>query len=480
MSVLAVDVGTSGVRAAVVRPDSSVVNVHQRHVLPSSPMQGFVEFDAAAIAKAVLEVSNAAMEGNEDVEAVGISTQRASTVVWHRATGEPVAPGLGWQDLRTVGFCLALQAQGIRLAPNQSATKLAVLLDIADPDRSRDLCAGTVDSWVTWTLTKGGAHVSDRTNLAVTGLLDGNADEWDETVLDVLRIPHDVLPRPVDSIGVVGEAIALPGAPPIAGIAGDQQASLVGQGCVRPGLAKATFGTGAMLDLCVGPDRPAFPRRGPGGTFPIVAWSRSQSLTWGIEAIMMSAGSCVEWLRDDLGILSTVAESDDIAASCPDSGGVFFVPALLGLGTPIWDYGARGTLLGLTRGSGRPEVVRAVLEGVAHRGADLLEAAETDSGLSIDALRVDGGMSANRTFVQSLANCIGRPVETSAVTEATTLGAAYLAGVGVGTWASLEEATAELQPRAVVEPNRRVDRARWLEVRARALRTVPELSDLDF
>jgi glycerol kinase len=195
---------------------------------------------------------------------------------------------------------------------------------------------------------------------------------------------------------------------------------------------------------------------------------------------MMSAGSCVEWLRDDLGILSTVAESDDIAASCPDSGGVFFVPALLGLGTPIWDYGARGTLLGLTRGSGRPEVVRAVLEGVAHRGADLLEAAETDSGLSIDALRVDGGMSANRTFVQSLANCIGRPVETSAVTEATTLGAAYLAGVGVGTWASLEEATAELQPRAVVEPNRRVDRARWLEVRARALRTVPELSDLDF
>jgi len=477
---LAVDVGTSGVRAAVVRPDSSVVNVHQRHVLPSSPMQGFVEFDAAEIARAVLEVSNAAMEESGEVEAVGISTQRASTVVWDRVTGDPVAPGLGWQDLRTVGFCLALQAKGIRLAPNQSATKLAVLLDIADPDRSRDLCAGTVDSWVAWTLTQGGVHVSDRTNLAVTGLLDGNAAEWDETVLDVLRIPHGVLPRPVDSIGVVGEAIALPGAPPIAGIAGDQQASLVGQGCVRPGLAKATFGTGAMLDLCVGPERPAFPRRGPGGTFPIVAWSRSGSLTWGIEAIMMSAGSCVEWLRDDLGVLSTVAESDEVASSCPDSGGVFFVPALLGIGTPIWDYGARGTLLGLTRGSGRPEVVRAVLEGIANRGADLLEAAETDSGLSIDTLRVDGGMSANRTFVQSLANSTGRPIETSVVTEATTLGAAYLAGVGVGTWASLEEATADLQPRAVVEPNRRVDRARWLEACARALRTVPELSDLDF
>ena len=169
-----------------------------------------------------------------------------------------------------------------------------------------------------------------------------------------------------------------------------------------------------------------------------------------------------------------------MAASCADSGGVFFVPALLGLGTPVWDYGARGTLLGLTRGSGRPEVVRAVLEGIAYRGADLLEAAETDSGLSIGSLRVDGGMTANRTFVQALANAIGRPVETSAVTEATTLGAAYLAGVGVGTWESLEEATGTLAPSGVVEPSRRLDRGRWLEARSRALRTVPELSDLDF
>jgi len=337
-----------------------------------------------------------------------------------------------------------------------------------------------VDSWVAWTLSRGSLHVSDRSNLAVTGLLDGNAAEWDETVLETLRIPFRVLPRPVDSIGVLGEAGALPGAPPIAGLAGDQQASLVGQGCVRPGLAKATFGTGAMLDLCVGNRRPAFPRRGPGGTFPIVGWSQGGTITWGIEAIMMSAGSCVEWLRDDLGILSSVAESDALASSCADSGGVWFVPSLLGLGTPLWDYGARGTLLGLTRGSGRAEVVRAVLEGIAHRGADLLEAAETDSGLAIGALRVDGGMSANRTFTQALANAIGRPVETSAVIEATTLGAAYLAGVAVGTWANLEEAAAELRPRAVIEPNRRVDRLRWLEARSRALRTVPELSDLDF
>jgi glycerol kinase len=477
---LAVDVGTSGVRAAVVQPDSTVEHVHQRHVLPSSPSTGFVEFDAAEIARAVLEVSSAAVSEEGSVEAVGISTQRASAVVWDRATGEPVGPGIGWQDLRTVGYCLALQSQGIRLAPNQSATKLAVLLDIADPVRSKDLCAGTVDSWVAWTLSQGGVHISDRTNLAVTGLLDGNAADWDDAVLDVLRIPHGALPVPVDSIGPMGEASALPGAPPICGLAGDQQASLVGQGCVRPGLAKATFGTGGMLDLCVGDNRPAFARRGSGGTFPIVAWSRAGLITWGIEAIMMSAGTCIEWLRDDLQILSSVADSDGLAASVTDSGGVWFVPALLGLGTPVWDYGARGTLLGLTRGSGRAEVVRAVLDGIAHRGADLLEAAETDSGLSIDALRIDGGMSANRTFVQLLANATGRAVETSAITEATTLGAAYLAGVGAGTWASLEEATADLQPRAIVEPTRRADRARWLEARERALRTVPELSDLDF
>jgi glycerol kinase len=480
VSVLAVDVGTSGVRAAVVGPDSSVEDVHHRQVLPSSPMQGFVEFDAAEVAEAVLDVSAAALAGGRSVDAVGISTQRASAVVWDRATGEPVGPGIGWQDLRTVGYCLALQAQGIRLAPNQSATKLAVLLDMADPTRSRDLCAGTVDSWVAWTLSRGAVHVSDRSNLAVTGLLDGDAADWDETVLEALRIPHSVLPVPVDSLGVLGDAAALPGAPPIAGLAGDQQASLVGQGCVRPGLAKATFGTGGMLDLCVGAVRPEFPRRGPGGTFPIVAWSRGGSLTWGIEAIMMSAGSCVEWLRDDLGILSSVAESDEVAASCADAGGVYFVPALLGLGTPVWDYGARGTLLGLTRGTGRAEVVRAVLEGIAHRGADLLEAAETDSGLSIGTLRVDGGMTANRTFTQALANATARPVEISAITEATTLGAAYLAGVAVGTWTSLEEASSSLQPRSVVEPARRVDRGRWLEARARAERTVPELSDLDF
>jgi glycerol kinase len=261
---------------------------------------------------------------------------------------------------------------------------------------------------------------------------------------------------------------------------GDQQASLVGQGGTRRGLAKVTFGTGGMLDLCVGPDRPAFDFRGPDGTFPIVAWRRHGRLTWGIEAVMLSAGTAVEWLRDDMGLIASAEESDRLAASCADTGDVWFVPALLGMGAPVWDFGARATLVGVTRGTGRAEVVRAVLEGVAHRGADLVEAAEADSGISIASLRVDGGMSANATFVQALADAARRPVEVSPVLEATTLGAAYMAGLALGTWQDEEEIAARWSPARVVEPARRVDRERWRAARERALASVPELSGLEF
>jgi glycerol kinase len=481
VSILVVDVGTSGVRAAVVTPDAAVEHVHYRQVLPSSPAPSFVEFDGAELATAVLEVASASLaECGGGVEAVGIANQRASTLVWDRATGQPIANGIGWQDLRTVGMCLMLQAQGIRLAPNASATKLAALLDIYDPGRERDLCFGTVDTWVAWVLSGGTVHVTDASNAAVTGLVHGDASGWNPALLEALRIPPSVLPAIVDSSGVVGEAVALPGSPPIAGIAGDQQASLVGQGCTRPGLAKITFGTGGMLDLCVGADRPGFETRGGGGCFPIVAWRRGGRDTWGIEAVMLSAGTCIEWLRDDMGLIASAAESESVAAGCNDTGDVWFVPALLGLGTPVWDFGARGTLLGLTRGTGRAEVVRAVLEGVAHRGADLVEAAETDGHVAIESLRVDGGMTANAVFVQTLADAATRPVEVSPVLEATTLGAAYLAGMAVGVWADEDEVAESWTPRAVVEPSRRVDRQRWRAAVERAKQAVPELSSLDF
>jgi glycerol kinase len=489
MSVLVVDVGTSGVRAAVVRPDGQVEHVHRVQVLPDTPFPGLVEFDAAAMAAAVVEVASASLAEGGPVEAVGIANQRASTIVWDRATGVPVGPGLGWQDLRTVGTCLELQGRGIRVAPNASATKLAALLDTADPDRTRseagELAFGTVDTWVAWTLSGGRLHVTDATNAGVTGLIHGDGSGWDQKVLAALGIPEPLLPTIVDSSGAVGQAEILAGRPVIAGMAGDQQASLIGQGCTRPGQAKATFGTGGMLDQCVGSDRPAHSSRGPAGTFPIIAWRRGGRVTWGVEAIMLSAGSCVEWLRDDLAIIDSAAHSAEVAGRCEDTGDVWFVPALLGLGTPVWDFGARGTVVGLTRGSGRPELVRAVLEGVAHRGADLLEAAQSDSGLPIGPLRVDGGMSDNPVFTQALADACGRPVEIAPVLDATTLGAAFLAGMAVGIWADEEEVAASWTPRRVVDPRgsegqRAERRDRWLDARGRSLGTIPELSALDF
>jgi glycerol kinase len=249
---------------------------------------------------------------------------------------------------------------------------------------------------------------------------------------------------------------------------------------VHPGLAKITFGTGGMLDVCTGPTAPASSRRSEHGTFPIIAWSRDGQLMWGAEAIMLSAGTNVDWLRDDLGIIDDAAHSHDVASQCEHTDGVVYVPALMGLGTPHWDFGARGTLLGLTRGSGRAQIVRAVLEGVAHRGADLLEAAEADFGESIGAIRVDGGMSRNPTFIQALSNATGRPIEVSAHTEATTIGAGYLAGLAIGEWASFDDIAAAWQPQAVVEPDHRLDRQQWSRAVERARSWIPDLSALDF
>ncbi|MDP2292585.1 MAG: FGGY family carbohydrate kinase [Actinomycetota bacterium] len=481
MSVLVVDVGTSGLRAAVVRPDGEVQALHYRAFPPSSPFPGMVEFDAAAMAAAVLEVAHASLADGGPVEAVGITAQRASTVVWDRSTGEPVGPGIGWQDLRTVFDCITVKAEhGLHLAPNQSATKVAWLLNTFDADRARDLCFGTVDSWVAWVLSRGEVHVTDHSNAAVTGLLKPDASGWSTSACAALGIPATMLPSLVDTSSIFGEASALPGAPRLAALVGDQQGSLVGQSCVRPGQAKITFGTGGMLDMCTDAAAPTTGNRTSEGIFPIVAWSRHGRCTWGAEAIMLSAGTNVEWLVDDLGILASPAESHEVASQCDTSDGVVYVPALMGLGTPHWDYGARGTMLGLTRGSGRPHVTRAVLEGVAHRGADLVEAAEAGTGHTVPVLRVDGGMSENPTFVQALANASGKPVEVSRHTEATTIGAAYLAGLAVGVWSTFDDIADAWEPRAVVQPNGRLDRAQWAEAVSRSTRWIPDLSALDF
>lgn len=489
-AVLVIDAGTSGVRAAIVCQDGSIFANAYEQVLPTSPIPNFVEFDPAALRDAAQRVACGALEqwGGE-IAGVGITNQRSSTILWDRQTGEPLGPGVSWQDLRTAGMCLALQAQGIRLAPNLSATKLAFLLDLADPDRTRseagEIAFGTVDTWLAWCLSNGSVHATDPSNACVSGLVLLDGSGWDPDVLRALRIPEQVLPRLVDSSEVLGDASALPGSPPLAGVAGDQQASLIGQGCVTPGQAKLTLGTGGMLDVFVGTTRPAFAQRGEAGMVPLVAWRRGGVTNWCAEGLMLTAGTTIEWLRDDLGLIANAEESETLASSVPNSDGVVFVPAFLGLGTPRWDYGARGSFLGLTRGAGRAHLVRAVLEGIAHRAADLIDSARADTGLDISTLRLDGGMSANGLLVQLLADFAALPIEVSPVVEATTLGAAYLAGIATGMWPD-EHATAALfRPRVIVESTmsdvaRDSSRSRWNTAVDRSAGWVPEMSALDF
>ncbi len=478
MRVLVVDVGTSSVRAVVVRDDATFEHETVEEFLPHSPADGVVEFDAAALGACVVRVARAALDRAGHVDGVAVSNQRASTVLW-LDDGTPLGPGIGWQDLRTIGLCFAARGHGLRLAPNQSATKAQWLLEAAAPldvpiERLR---IGTVDSWVVWVLTEGATHLTDPTNAGVTGLVQSGFGAWDDSALDALGIPRTAMATIVDSAGACATASALPGAPPIVAVLGDQQASLVGQACVRPGDAKITFGTGGMLDMVFGPTLPSGELH---GTFPIATWRVDGRVTWGIESAMLAAGTNVQWLRDGLGLVPTSAATHDIAAQCIDSGGVVYVPALMGLGTPRWDYGARSGFFGITRGTSRAEMVRAVLEGVAHRGTDLVEAAEAAGGTPITALRVDGGMSDNPTFVRALADASQRPVEIAPVREATALGAGLFGHLALGTFATVDELATTWTPRAVVTPGRPLDRDHWRSAVERVTRWIPELSGVEF
>lgn len=475
MTVVVIDAGTSGVRSIAVRDDGSVAAEVHVEVLPSSPAPGLVEIDARATAEAALTTARAVLERVGPVAGVGIANQRASTIAWDARTGEPIGPGIGWQDLRTVGRCLALQPEGVRLAPNASATKAEWLVQQSGIG-GEHLRIGTVDTWLAWVLSEGAAHVTDASNALVTGLYEPNARAWSEDLLALLAIPATAMASVGDSSGPLAEASALDGAPPICALVGDQQASLVGQGGIAAGDAKLTLGTGGMLDVCLGPDAGPAPRH---GTFPMVAWRLDGVDTWAREAVMLSAGTCVEWLRDGLGLIDTVAASESIAAAVPDSGDVMFVPALSGLGTPAWDHGARGLLVGITRGTTGAHLVRAVLEGIALASADLLDAVEADTGLRVEALRVDGGMSANAVVLQALADATGRPVERSPHREATAIGAAFLAGVAAGTWPDLGAAVETLPPAERIDPAGSLDRDRFADATRRSASWIPELTSLD-
>lgn len=482
MRALAIDVGTSSVRTAIVDESGAVSALWQRRLTITTPQPGEVELDADEIGRVVLELVGRTLNDGGPVDVVGITNQRATTVLFDPLTGRSVGPTLGWQDLRTVFDCLSLQGEGLRLAPNQSATKLRWLLDHAARD-AREVRFATIETWVAWLLSRGEAHVTDHSNAAITGLVDVDVSAWHEATLEVLGIDPVVLPHIVPTMGVAGLASALAGAPPITALVGDQPASLFGQSCISRG-AKITFGTGAMLNMAGDERAPSAMTRFASGCFPIVVRSTSQSMTWGIEGIALSAGAALDWAVEDLGLIDSVAASGPLAASVASSEGVTFVPALSGLGTPQWDFGARGAFYGLTFGTQRAHLVRAILEGIAHRGTDLIDAAVLETGATLDEIRVDGGMTANDVFLQALADASGRRVAVSPEREATTRGAGLMALVGAG-HLGLGDVESLWQPARVLEPSLGDDerlerRATWAQALERAGATIPALSEIRF
>jgi len=498
-SVLVIDAGTTSLRTALVDTKGRLSGLYQTPCAPLTPAPGISEFDPVSLAKKALKAARWTLSGaQEPPVAIGIANQRCSTLLWRRSNGEPLGPGLGWADLRTAGQCLDLQSRNLRLAPNQTATKAAHLIAAAAAEGvdASDLCVGTLDSWLVWHLTEGAEHVTDASNAAISGLCqpaDGSP-VWNLDLAAELGIPPACLPRIVDSSGELGRASALEGSPPICGLIGDQQSSLIGSGCVRPGDAKITFGTAGMLDMNLGEgwnpgSKESIGGTNPGGSYPIAAWKRHGRTTWGLEAMMFGAGSCVDWFCGLSGLLDTSRESHALASSGEggeggeggkDGAGITFAPLLDGLGAPDWDFGARGAIFGIDTAAKPAHLLRALLTGVAQRGVDLIEAVEADSGMTISEVRVDGGMSANPTFLQALADAGRRTVIAAPEVECTTLGAAFLAGTGIGLWSDLSETADLREPRGIVPPKAELDRGQWRRCLERCKEWHPEFSAISF
>ena len=448
--VLALDQGTTSSRAIVFARDGSIRALAQQEYTQHYPQPGWVEHDANDIWQTQLAVARAALRDNgiaaSEIAAVGLTNQRETTVLWDRASGEALHRAIVWQDRRTAGLCDSMaraghaelfgQRTGLVLDAYFSGTKLKWLLDHIPGARARaergELAFGTIDSWLAWKLSGGRVHVTDPSNASRTLLYDIRRLRWDDELLALLDVPPAVLPRVVDSSGVVGLlASDLLGAPiPLAGIAGDQQAATYGQACLEPGMAKNTYGTGCFLLLNTGARAMNSAHR----MLTTIGWRRLGQTTYLLEGSVFMGGAAVQWLRDGLGMISRSDEIEALAASVPDSGGVYLVPAHTGLGAPYWDPYARGALLGMTRGTTRAHIARATLEAIAFQSAEVLKAMELDAGERLRELRVDGGGAANDLLLQFQADLLGVPVVRPRVTETTALGAAYLAGLAVGFW----------------------------------------------
>lgn len=457
--VLAIDEGTTGVRALIFDERSTVVGGAYQELTPRYPQPGWVELDAEGIWDATRAVCAGALAAARlqarDLDAIGICNQRATTVVWERASGHAVYPAIVWQDLRAADRVPELMAQGIFTNAMASAAKLEWILRAAKDGRQRasngELCFGTIDSWLVWKLTGGAVHVTDYSNASCTSLYDAMQDTWDAHALSVLGIPTSMLPVLRSSSEVYGHTTieAFGAEVPVAGIAGDQQAAMFGEVGVERGAVKITYGTSAMADVNTG-DTPVLSMR---GAYPLILWRLNGQRTFCLEGTAISAGAAVQWLRDGLGVLDTLEESAAIAASVQDSGGVWAVPAFQGLGTPHMDPHARAVIGGLSRASTRAHVVRAVLEGIAYRSREVLETLLEDSSTPPPSrLRVDGGAAANDFLLQHLANVLGLPVERPYSVQASALGAAYLAGLATGVWPNIDQLRQAWRCGGIFEP----------------------------
>ena len=453
--ILALDQGTSSSRAIVFDHEGHICSVAQQEFTQHFPQPGWVEHnpmeiwasEAAVIAQAISEIGVT----GKDIAAIGITNQRETTIVWDAETGIPVYNAIVWQDRRTSAFCDELKARGLVDKIREktgliidayfSGTKIKWILDHVEGAREKaeagKLRFGTVDSWLVWQLTRGGVHITDVSNASRTMLFNINTLEWDKELLELLDIPASMMPAVKSSSEVYGhtKTTIFAHEVPIAGIAGDQQAALFGQMCTTPGSVKNTYGTGCFLLMNTG-TKPILSKN---NLLTTVAWKIGNTVNYALEGSIFVGGSVVQWLRDGLGIIRSSSEIEALAASVPDNGGVYFVPALTGMGAPYWDQYAHGVICGITRGSTAAHIARAALEGIAFQTMDIVQAMEKDAGVKLSELKVDGGASRNNLMMQFQADILGTSVIRPEVTETTAMGACYLAGLAVGFWKSLDE-----------------------------------------
>jgi glycerol kinase len=465
--ILAIDQGTTGTTCLVFDREGRIGGRAYSEFEQHFPRPGWVEHDASEIWEvtrrvAVQAIVDAGIQG-ADLDAIGITNQRETVVAWDPATGEPVHRALVWQDRRTAARCdqlkeegheaLVRERTGLVIDPYFSGTKIEWLL--ANVEEARGAAFGTIDSWLVFKLT--GRHVTDYSNASRTMLFDIRRLRWDPELCDLLGVDSSSLPEPVPSAEVYGRTRVFGGDVPVAGIAGDQQAALFGQACQRAGMAKNTYGTGSFVLLNTGGEAPE-----PGeGLLTTVAWGLGVKTAYALEAAVFITGAAVQWLRDGLGIIGSAPESEGLAASLDSNDGVYFVPALTGLGSPHWDPYARGTIVGLTRGSGRAQLARAALEAIAYQTVDAVRAQEAAAGEGLEVLKADGGAVQNRWLMQFQADVLGAPVVVPEIAETTALGAAYLAGIATGVW-DAEEVEAMWREAARYEPRMGEDERRTL------------------